>query len=279
MDSDAASVKESLRARGIDLVGIADATTLILSYPPRPAGALMPTARSVIVMAVAHSLGAVRAPGIHLWTRNKMQTSRILDEVAESTARDLERQGYLSLPISADKPADIFKHDPETGRKLPHTRTAGQLSLKHAAVSAGMGQIGLSNLLLTPELGPHQRLGGIVTEAPLQPDSPRELELCTQCRACRKACPVDAFAGGSHDADPCFNYWSLGLERMRPSKLSEVPGFLRMLLDHARRRDIFIEAGQTYITDVDYCMECMKACPVGERWERLGAGGERKPGG
>ncbi len=279
MDLGAASIKESLRARDIDLVGIADAKTLILSYPPRPATALMPTARSVIVMAVAHSLGAVRAPGIHLWTRNKMQTSRILDEVAERTARELERQGYLSLHVSADKPADIYKHDPETGRKLPHTRTAGQLSLKHAAVSCGMGQIGLSNLLLTPEFGPHQRLCGIVTEAPLEPDSSRELDLCTQCRACRKACPVDAFAGGSHDVDPCFNFWSLGLERMRPSRLTEVPGFFRMLLDHARRRDIFIEAGQTYITDVDYCIECMKACPVGARWERLRAGGEGRSGG
>ncbi len=141
---DAAALRASLREQNIDLIGIADAGTLLLSYPPRPAQALMPTARSVIVMGVAHSLGAVQAPGIHLWTRNKMQTSRLLDRVAESTARELERRGYLSLPISADKPADIYKLDPETGEKLPHTRTAGQLSLKHAAVSAGLGEIGLS---------------------------------------------------------------------------------------------------------------------------------------
>ena len=258
-----------LRGQNIDLVGIADADTLLLSYPPRPAKALMPTARSVIVMAVAHSLGAVRAPGIHLWTRNKMETSRLLDRVAEKVARELERQGYLSLPVSADKPADIYKRDPETGKRLPRTRTAGQLSLKHAAASAGLGEIGLSNLLLTPEFGPHQRLGGIVTEAPLAPDSRRELDLCKQCQACRKACPVGAFDGGSHDVDPCFNYWSLGLERMPPQRLKEVPGFVRMLFDHAKRRDIFIEAGQTYITDVDYCIECMKACPVGERWSQI----------
>ncbi len=258
-----------LLEQNIDLVGIADADTLLLSYPPRPATALMPTARSVIVMGVAHSLGAVQAPGIHLWTRNKMQTSRLLDRVAESTARELERQGHLSLPISADKPADIYKRDPETGKKLPHTRTAGQLSLKHAAVSAGLGQIGLSNLVLTPEFGPHQRLGGIVTEALLEPDGPRELNLCQQCSACRKACPVQAFLGGSHDVDPCLNYWSLGFERMAPAHLREVPAFLRMLRDHARRRDVFLEAGQTYITDVDYCIECMKACPVGERWASM----------
>jgi hypothetical protein len=56
---DAQTVKKLIQAEGIDLVGIADAQNLILAHPPRPATVLMPSARSVIVMAVAHSLGAV----------------------------------------------------------------------------------------------------------------------------------------------------------------------------------------------------------------------------
>jgi len=56
---EALTVKKWIQAEGIDLVRIADAQNLILAYPPRPATALMPSARSVIVMAVAHSLGAV----------------------------------------------------------------------------------------------------------------------------------------------------------------------------------------------------------------------------
>jgi hypothetical protein len=27
--------------------------------------------------------------------------------------------------------------------------------------------------------------------------------------------------------------------------------------------------GQIFITDVDFCIECMKACPVGERWKDI----------
>jgi hypothetical protein len=48
-----------------------------------------------------------------------------------------------------------------------------------------------------------------------------------------------------------------------------------MLRRHLKRRDVLIETGQLYITDVDFCIECMKACPVGERWEgiRPGAAG------
>ena len=76
-------IKEKIMEAGVDLVGIASAEELILAYPPRPAVALMPSAKSVIVMAVAHSLGAVYSPDIMLWTRNKMQTSRLLDETTD----------------------------------------------------------------------------------------------------------------------------------------------------------------------------------------------------
>jgi len=266
---DAAGVKELIRVRGIDLVGIADANSLILAYPPRPPTALMPTARSVIVMAVAHSLGAVYSPDIMLWTRSKIQTSRLLDETAEKISRMLEQEGFLSLPISADKPAEVVKLNPETGRKFRQTRAVGFLSLKHAAVSCGMGEIGRNNLLLTPEFGPHQRLCAIVTEAPLEADPRRNFSLCTGCRRCMDACPSGALKPGSYDVDPCFVYWSYGFKRLPPAKLREWPGFLKMILEHARRRDMPVELGQTYITDVDNCIECMRFCPVGERWEKI----------
>jgi len=276
LEIDASAIREMIRSEGIELVGIADAGALILASPPRPATDLMPTARSVIVMAMPHSLGAVYAPDIRMWTRNKMQASRLLDQAAEKIGRFLEKEGHLALPVSADKPVEIHKLDPLTGKRLPHTRTVGHISLKHAAVSAGMGQIGRSNLLLTPEFGPHQRLGGIITEAPLEADPFLEWDLCVQgCTRCEDACPVKALAGGGYDVDPCFDFWSMGFERMMPRRLSEWPPFLAMLRRHLKRRDVLIETGQLYITDVDFCIECMKACPVGERWEgiRPGAAG------
>ena len=266
---DAVTMKKLIRAEGIDLVGIADARNLILAYPPRPATALMPTARSVIVMAVAHSLGAVYAPDIMIWTRSKMQTSRLLDETAEKIGRMLEREGFLSLPVSADKPVEIVKINPETKKRFRQTRTVGFLSHKHCALSCGMGEIGRNNLLLTPEFGPHQRLCAIITEAPLDADPKRELGLCTGCGRCISACPSGALKKDRYDVDPCFVYWSYGFKSLPPVKLREWPGYLRMIRGHARRRDMLIEAGQTYITDVDNCIECMRVCPVGEKWEKI----------
>lgn len=264
-----ASIKEFILGHGVDIAGIADARALVLAVPARPATDLMPTARSVIVMAVAHSFGAVSAPDIMLWTRNKMQTSRVLDETAEQVSRLLERNGFLSLPVSSDKPVEIHKADPETGRKFRQTRVIGHFSHKHAAVSCGMGEMGNSNLLLTPEFGPHQRLCSVITEAPLKPDGRRDLGLCTKCGRCEKACPSGALKNGSYDADPCFNYWAYGLKRPLPGRFRDWPGFLRMFRGHLKRRDFLIELGQTCITDVDNCIECMRACPAGECWKSL----------
>jgi epoxyqueuosine reductase len=266
---DAPALKKLIQAEGIDLVGIADARDLLLANPPRPATALMESARSVIVMAVAHSLGAVYAPDIMLWTRNKMQTSRLLDATAEMISRRLEQEGFLSLPVSADKPVEIFKQNPATGKKFRQTRTLGFLSLKHAAVSCGMGAIGRNNLLLTPEFGPHQRLCAVITEAPLATDPGRELALCHDCGKCGQACPSGALREGCYDVDPCFVYWAYGFKQLPPDRFWKWPGYIKMLRQHLKRRDLLVEGAQTYISDVDNCIECMRVCSVGESWKKI----------
>jgi epoxyqueuosine reductase QueG len=267
MGIDAAAIKEMIHSDGIDLVGIADAKTVILAQPARPPEALLPSVRSVVVMAVPHSLGAVHAPDLKLWTRNKMQTSRVLDQVAEKVGRLLERNGFISLPISADKPAEIHRTDPATGRRLDHTRVMGQFSLKHAAVSAGLGNMGRSNLLLTERFGPHVRLGGILTAAPLEADKASVRDPCPPgCRRCEQACPVGSLKDGRYHFDPCFHYWSWGFDRTPPKKLRDWPAYVKMLIPHLKKRDFVVEFGQTMITDVDNCIECMKACPLGSDW-------------
>ena len=132
-----------------------------------------------------------------------------------------------------------------------------------------MGEIGRNNLLLTPEFGPHQRLCAIVTEAPLEPDSGQVRDLCSGCNQCVKACPSGALKPDRYDVDPCFVYWSLGFKRLPPVSFREWPGYIRMLHQHMKRHDFLVESGQTYITDVDNCIECMRACPVGENWKKI----------
>jgi ferredoxin len=62
-----------------------------------------------------------------------------------------------------------------------------------AAFLCGLGEIGWSKMLLTPQFGPRQRVGIIITEAELEPDPIIEPgTLCNRCMACVRDCPGGA---------------------------------------------------------------------------------------
>ena len=68
------------------------------------------------------------------------------------------------------------------------------LPLKLAAVRAGIGWQGKNGLLISRQYGSFMALGGIVTDAPLEPDAGRAEDRCGKCHACQDACPVGALA-------------------------------------------------------------------------------------
>ena len=82
------------------------------------------------------------------------------------------RQGF-SKPVAPGKPApDIMVH------------------LRIAAYLCGLGEIGWSKMLITPEFGPAVRVGLVFTEMELEPDPIYEgPQLCNRCMACVRACP------------------------------------------------------------------------------------------
>ena len=69
----------------------------------------------------------------------------------------------------------------------------GGVFLKDAAVLAGLGCIGLNNLLVTPQYGPRVRLRGLFLDAELNCDGPLDFDPCKDCpRHCRSVCPPGA---------------------------------------------------------------------------------------
>jgi NAD-dependent dihydropyrimidine dehydrogenase PreA subunit len=64
------------------------------------------------------------------------------------------------------------------------------IHLRIAGFVAGLGEIGYSKMFLTPEFGPRQRLGVILTELELEPDPIYNgPQLCNRCMACVRDCP------------------------------------------------------------------------------------------
>jgi hypothetical protein len=68
------------------------------------------------------------------------------------------------------------------------------ISLRLAAVAAGLGEIGYSKMFLSPEFGPRQRVVAILTDAPLEPDPLYEGQICDRCMMCVNECAGQAIS-------------------------------------------------------------------------------------
>jgi len=72
------------------------------------------------------------------------------------------------------------------------------------AYDAGLGELGRTNRLITPEYGPTVRLCKVITDLPLAADKPIDfglLEFCKVCKRCAEACPPRSL---SFDDEPSF---------------------------------------------------------------------------
>lgn len=127
-----------------------------------------------------------------------------LDQATSRLAALLQRHGYRALPIPAKE-----HHDDE--------RLCASFSHKMGAHLAGLGWIGKSCLLVTPEVGPRVRWSTVLADASLEPTGEPLDERCGKCRECVEICPVGAFTGRPfnereprdvrYDAHACRKYF------------------------------------------------------------------------
>jgi len=68
------------------------------------------------------------------------------------------------------------------------------IQLRIAAYLSGLGEIGFSKMFLSPQFGPRNRLGIVLTDLELAPDPIYDgPQLCNRCMACVKNCPGQCF--------------------------------------------------------------------------------------
>ena len=109
-----------------------------------------------------------------------------LDRATLLIAKKIQKAGFKAYPIPASQTIN--------DRKLE-----GAISHKLSAHLSGLGWIGKSCLLITPEHGPRVRFATILTDAPFEPGKPVKNE-CGDCRDCVDICPPGAFTGAPFDA-------------------------------------------------------------------------------
>jgi reductive dehalogenase len=73
------------------------------------------------------------------------------------------------------------------------------------AIQAGLGDLGRNGLLITPKYGPRVRINLIITDMPLEPDTPIDFgvtEFCETCKICAKNCPSQSLSHDGRTTEP-----------------------------------------------------------------------------
>ncbi len=111
-----------------------------------------------------------------------VETNQHLDQITSRVVSKLQQDGFMGLAVRAS-----LTVDPD--------RLYGVFSNKMAAHLAGLGWIGKSCLLITPEAGPRVRWATVLTDAPLAATGKATDEQCAACQQCVDICPAKAFTG------------------------------------------------------------------------------------
>ena len=272
--------KYALDTLDMDYVGVTSVDRLAGAPEGYRPTDFLPDARSVIVMAVKLSLGAVQAIfrahedglrhmlsiyGTHGYT---LLPNYHLKYASYSMARFLEKRGYMSTPLPSGP----------LGGGSP-------FSHRHAAVAAGIGEFGWMSIVLTPDYGPRVRLVSVITRAAIEPDPMYAgPPLCDprKCGVCVSVCPSHAISRtkaktviigdreyryGNVEFDTCrigsegLTKKTLGLKDIpvpaHPSPEDIIAA--RQQID-PRQRGEAIQGLGTF-----YCGKCLAYCPAGPK--------------
>ncbi|MDY7031352.1 MAG: hypothetical protein SVY10_05510 [Thermodesulfobacteriota bacterium] len=172
------------RDLGIDQVGFTSQGRLEDAPPSGDLRGVLPNARSAVALAVALDKAAIRA---FLGKEDQMshvndhkQSYVKLKEAARAIEGLLRDGGYEAV---APYPNFDYKKD------QPFMALVPPLSHRYVAVASGIGWLGWSGNLITPEYGATVSVTSIVTSAELEPDPLAEGDICQDCRLCAATCP------------------------------------------------------------------------------------------
>lgn len=253
-------LKEDIRrfvmGLGVDDVGFASVNDYCSPNSP-PIETLFPGVRSMIVLAFRES-SACESPSPHMAMGARLDLMDFLKSVSHRVSRYVENQ--------LDSPAMTVPMSYPLDFSTPG-RASGEVSLRHAAVAAGLGCFGRHNLVVHPEFGTRVIFSAVLTALDLDSDPPVADNRCNNCGLCVKNCPAEALdEAGKTDVMKCLEksqpygaraaafFW-LRFGEATPeerTKLFQSPEYLKIW-----------QAG--FIGLQYYCFRCLAACPMGTR--------------
>jgi epoxyqueuosine reductase QueG len=219
---------------------------------------IFPAAQTIIVMAI-REMSHCESSSPRLAMNGRLDVMEFARNCNYQLARFIEKNfkaRAMSIPLSY--PMDM--------NPLTTGGVIGEVSLRHAAVAAGLGAFGRNNLVVHPRLGARVLFCGVLTDLILPSDPPVAENPCTECNICIESCPAHALdKEGYTDVGKCLavsqpyglgkaiEFWTkfAGSSPDEQKKMFFSPDFWQMYQAQ------FI--GFQY-----FCFQCFSSCPLGE---------------
>lgn len=241
---------------GLDDVGFAAASNYISPSSP-PLESIFPGARSLVIMAL-QELDNCESGNMQIAFGGRMDIMEFGRTSNYKIARFIQREfGAKAMTIPLSYPLEM---------SFKTKGCIGDVSLRHAAVAAGLGQFGRNNLVLHPRLGSRAVFAGLITDLELTSD-PQAEEICTNCNLCVEKCPGNALEDeGKTNLMRC-------LKNSQPYGIAANIRFWAQLLESPPEEqkkmiadEYFWKLYQAGFIGFQYfCFNCMKNCPAGNR--------------
>jgi len=256
------TIEEEIRKYGCELGADALGFASLESYrsPKSPnLNTILPNARSLIVFGYREIDGALESANARISMASRVAVMDLAKKNNYLVAKFVEdRFKAPSAFVLTSFPLDMSP---------PGTGLVGDISLRHAAVAAGLGVFGRHNLVIHPEFGTRVIYGAVLTELALKPDPPLAEELCNQCGLCVESCPAKALEEeGKTDQMKC-------LRVSQPFGIGGLIGYLRKFIGatpeeqkSALRDPLFLSLYQAPFMGFQYnCYQCETVCPAGRK--------------
>jgi epoxyqueuosine reductase len=216
-----------LLAEGADLVGFGDVSAL-------SPGQWTSCVSLAVRLPASTICGISDGPSMDYFEQYHTLNAK-LDQLSELAASYIVKQGFHALAQTTTAVAESAGyHTP-----FPH---------KTCATRAGLGWVGKSALLVTPEFGPAVRLSSVLTDAAFDhPGQPVNASRCGDCARCRDHCPGGAIHGA---------LWDIATER---EVLVDVDACRKAARALAKER-----TGQ----EITLCGKCIQICPYTQRYTK-----------